>query len=510
MKLYLVVFCVLCAFIACLGGNNVFGVSGGQNLETEIRAAICEIENGNFKSAQAALETVLKKDPKNLYALKLLPGVAARQIKENNKSPENLSAIRKAIAAYESAAANLLLKNERDDINDFIITLYGMIGGEEKTTALLKKAENESETPKQRARYYTALAADNYVCANDISDVAPVKSTVRRNGEEVYVFRKPRNAADFEKLKNCAAKGSELISKAIALDPESDSAWSYQADLFVQNARIAEMEGKTTEKARFLKKYDAAREKFLELSEKRSDEQKRLADDNLSKSSDEGQNLSFTSVSESELKEFTQDLKTYRYEIPLAETIDHVYIPFELVYPVSKENEIPPDDTTTKNPRSDEGKHKRDWKIFSPEGGFSALLPSNAAFSSMDDSRIYTADGDGLSFFILETSRTIELSESEQDLALNISAWIITKYFGRSYVGDGKWNDRFESELTRKDKFNDRSARFYSYRIINCREKKEGTMIFVIGKKKNYSININGAAESDERVQKFLKSLKMD
>src|SRR5215204_627029 len=272
MKSFLVVFGVLYTLLACSNGGSVMGSPDEQSAEVEIKAAICEIENGNLKSAQSTLEAVLKKDAKNIYALRLLPGIAARQIKKDDNSPENTTLVRKAIEAYESAALNPLFKNERAEINRFLISLYGRLGSEEKTALLLKKAANESEEAKQRAAFYTSIAADNYACANEISDVSPVKSIVKKNGKEVYVFRKPQNPADFDKLKTCAAKGAELIGKATALDPASDNAWSYQASLSSQLARIAEMEGKPDEKARQLKEYDAARVKFMELSRQRSDE----------------------------------------------------------------------------------------------------------------------------------------------------------------------------------------------------------------------------------------------
>lgn len=513
MKRFLLLFGVLFAFIAsCSSADRVSGGSGEQNAaEAEIRASLCEIENGNFKAAQAALEGVLKKDPKNIYALRLLPGVAARQIKQGDKSPENAALVRKAVAAYENAAANPVFTNEREDINRFIIRLYGMIGGDEKTAALLKKAENESETPKQRAAFYTTLAADNYACANDISDVPPVKATVKRNGRDVYVFRKPPNPADFERLKACAAKGSELIGKATALDPASDTAWSYRATLYSQLARIAEMEEKPAEKARLMKEFDAARAKFIEISNKRRDEEARKDAERFAKSSNDGATFAPADVSAAELKEFGEELKSYRAERPLAETVERVDIPsdglFELVAPIPFEGDEPP----TEPVRENDENRKRELKTFSPEGVFSAELPDNADVSSTaDGSRIYTASGNGLSFFILETARSRELAEAEQDMALNFLAWTVTKYIGNRYVGDGGWNSRFESELTRKDKLAERPARFYAYRMISCKEKKDGTMLFVIGRKKNYSIDIRGAGESDERVRRFLKSLKLD
>jgi tetratricopeptide (TPR) repeat protein len=508
MKRVLVVFIFLCSVLARPNGGAGAAQIDGQNAEAEIRAAICEIENKNYRAAAATLESVLRKDPQNIYALRLLPGAAARQIKKGDKSAANIAVIRKAIEAYEKAAANPALKNERRDVNDFIIQLYGMIGADEKSAALLKRAENTSEDPKQRASSYTALAAENHGCANDISDVAPVKSTVRRGGREVYVFRKPQRAADFEKLKRCAAKGSELIDKAIALDPESDSAWSYRASLISQLSRVAEMEGKTEEKAALIKEYEAARAKFIEFSDKKVKEQARIDKERLSKEP-EDRDLASADLTEEQVKEFTAELKSYRYELTLAETVESVDIPFNLIELISPEI-----DPTDKPARADNENQKTAWRTFSPAGVFSADLPSNAGVSSTGDarnySRFYTASGDGLNFWIMETARLREFPENLHDAALNVLAVTIMKYLAGRYVADGRWNDRFESELTKKIMLSDRSARFYAYRLVSCQEKKEGVMIFVFGKKHTYAIDISGAGESDARVQRFLKSLRLD
>ena len=360
MKVFLVVFGVLCAFIACSNEGSVMVSADEQSAEKEIRSAICELENGNFKSAQSMLESVLKKEPKNIYALRLLPGVAARQIKEGDKSPENVALIRKAIDAYESAGRNPLLKSERAEINDFIILLYGMIGADEKSTALLKKAESESEDPKQRAAFYAVLAAGNYACANNISDVSPVKSVGKINGRDVYIFRRPQNPADFDKLKQCAAKGAELIDRAIALDPASDTAWSYRANLSAQLARIAEMEGQPAEKARLMKEFDAAREKFFALSNKRAEEQAKKDSEQLAKTSN-SLNFSPADFSEAQYRELREELKSYRFERPLAETVESVDMPFSgFVAPVMVEDDTAdrPDEPAVKPARLEDEKQK--------------------------------------------------------------------------------------------------------------------------------------------------------
>ena len=78
--------------------------------EQEIRQIICQIDNGNYQGAEADLEKVLQKKPQNVYALRLLPGVLANQIKKGDKSPENIARIRKAIQAYEQSLKGHVLR----------------------------------------------------------------------------------------------------------------------------------------------------------------------------------------------------------------------------------------------------------------------------------------------------------------------------------------------------------------------------------------------------------------
>ena len=98
-----------------------------------------------------------------------------------------------------------------------------------------------------RANSYVALGAKNYTCANDITDQPPVKKTVVKGGSPVFVFSKPEDSDEFDKLKKCVDDGTKYINKAVELNTESDSAWSYKASLLLQKMRIAEMNGESGE-----------------------------------------------------------------------------------------------------------------------------------------------------------------------------------------------------------------------------------------------------------------------
>lgn len=132
-----------------------------------------------------------------------------------------------------------------------------------------EQAKNEKLPARVRAASYISMGAKDYNCANEISDNEPVKKTVTVDGEPAYQFSKPEKTEDFDKLKECVAKGQEYIDAALKLDPESDSGWSYKTSLLIQESRIAEMNGDSEGKEKFKTESENAKKKFEELAAKR-------------------------------------------------------------------------------------------------------------------------------------------------------------------------------------------------------------------------------------------------
>jgi len=197
-----------------------------------------------------------------------------------------------AVQAYEK-----VLAKDANDQGSFkaLASLLDTLGRKDESLKLItERASNASVNPEYRAEAYTSLAAREYSCANEISDVEPVKKTVKKDGKDVYQYTKPEKPEDFEKLKACADKGLTLVDQAIALEPAEiqqmksldlksmtpaqidakqellrifSSAWSYKANLLYQKMRIAEMDANTAEKDSFKTKGDEARTVFTGLNE---------------------------------------------------------------------------------------------------------------------------------------------------------------------------------------------------------------------------------------------------
>lgn len=188
----------------------------------------------------------------------------------------NRQDIPKADAAIQEYK-NVLAEDPKDQSSfKAIANLLENLGRNDEALAwTTERANNEQIPNEQRAEAFTSLAAKKYGCANDISDVDPVKKTVIKDDKPVFEFNKPENPEEYATLQKCVEEGSNLINKSVELDPNSDSAWSYKANFLVQQGRIAEMEGNTELKEQLKAEAEKAKDRFTELAT----EKKRIADE---------------------------------------------------------------------------------------------------------------------------------------------------------------------------------------------------------------------------------------
>ncbi len=157
-----------------------------------------------------------------------------------------------------------------------------------------ERSNNTSIKPEHRAEALTSLAARQNTCANEVTDTAETKKTIKKDGKDVFQFTKPANPQDLENLKGCVDLGMKLIDQAVALEPEAvktagslniksltdeqlkstsdlvkpfESAKSYRASLIIQSSRLAEMEGRDADRDRLKQEGDKAKAEFVALSE---------------------------------------------------------------------------------------------------------------------------------------------------------------------------------------------------------------------------------------------------
>lgn len=222
-------------------------------------------KNRKYPEAQQLFRDAINRNPGSgeaqmaqlFLARTLHSQFVANRTGEADKGEQAIQEYKKVLAANVSdqssfkAVANLLENLGRQD---------------EWLKWVTDRTNSEEVPPVQRAEALTSLAAKQYSCANNITDVEPVKKEVTKGTERVYQFTKPTDPASFEELKRCIAVGTDLTDRAVKLDNNSDSAWSYKANMLVQQMRVAEMEGNGAEKDRFKAEADKAKARFTELA----------------------------------------------------------------------------------------------------------------------------------------------------------------------------------------------------------------------------------------------------
>ena len=248
-----------------------------------------------FPEAEQLFRDAVSRDPKGEY----VEGKTAQLFLARTLHSEfigNRSDKTKADAAITEYQKALSLNPNDQSSYKAIASLYeNLQKNDEWLKWVTARANNTSIPPEQRAEALTSLAAKQNTCANDISDTDKTKKTITKDGKQVFQFVKPDNAADYESLKKCIAGGTQLIDQAIALEPDQvknaagidvkastdaqlqansdllkvfESARSYKTSLLFQSMRLAEMDGKTADRDAMKQQGEAARAKFLELSDK--------------------------------------------------------------------------------------------------------------------------------------------------------------------------------------------------------------------------------------------------
>lgn len=228
---------------------------------------------------------------------------------------KNTAKAEAAIAEYQKALA--LNQNDQSSYKAIASLYENLQKTDEWFDWVTKRSQNTSIPPEQRAEALTSLAAKKNSCANDISDTEATKKKTTKDGKPAYAFVKPASNEDYEKFKKCIDDGMQLIDQALAqevdkaknaksvdikglkdneLQPTQDllkvfeSARSYKMSLLIQSMRLAEMDGRTADRDRFKAESDAAKAKFVELSEVVKGIQKEIDDRKAAKEAEAGKN----------------------------------------------------------------------------------------------------------------------------------------------------------------------------------------------------------------------------
>jgi len=485
--------------------------------EQEIRAAFCEIDQHAYAVAQQRIERLLQSDSSNLDARKVLLGILAAQIKPGDTSPENIARIRKAIDAYQEVLPNpQLTANEKRRIDSFLLFLYGRVSRDEQRKELERRAVDPTRTAKDRSSLYTVLAGQSWDCSYKITELPEVKLMVVKGNNATVIYKKPAAQKDFESAQACVKRGLDEAESALKLDPDNESAWSYKMNLLLEAAKLAEMEGDSIHKAAYRKQSDEASKVLTELAAKRrAEEEKEWA-------RQEQEQKKADSFTPEEAAAFSRELVEVKRENSLAEAIETLFIPdvelTTLVAPIPIPEEKSESASTTATRSAPKGcfrevdgpaqvEEKRDWKVFAPAGEeFVVDLPDNVCRSNVGG---YIAASEGVMYSINSIPRSIiALTPAVVDGALNTLARTFANARSSAWLGGGAGNS-FELKLLRKEDVGGQPRKLYAYAQVSCQVRKESVLLIQAAKTHYYTIDINGANESDPRVQRFLRSLQV-
>jgi len=231
---------------------------------------------GKFVEAEQHSREAAALDPENKTAPMFIARTIHAQYRPGVQSPENVAKAQQAIDAYQA----ILQANPKDEeAYKAIAYLYGAIKDDAKLRQwIAQRAANESTEPEKRAEAYIVLASKDWDCSFKITELPTNKvTTVDPTSNKATVsYKKPTDQKDFSSAQMCVKQGLAEAENAIKFDPNNESAWSYKTNLLLEASKLAEMDGKTDQKADLQKQYEVALKRTTELSaaaQKRKEEE---------------------------------------------------------------------------------------------------------------------------------------------------------------------------------------------------------------------------------------------
>jgi len=273
---------VLAVLVATCSGCGVINRIRAKNQLNEAARAYRE---GRFPEAAQHSREAATLDPDNKTAPMFIARTIHAQYRPGVQSPDNIAKAQDAITAYQA----ILDKNPKDEeAYKAVAYLYGAIKEDDKLRKwIADRAANDQAEPEKRAEAYVVLASKDWDCSFKITEQPAVKTTTidPSNNKATVSYKKPKEQKEFDQAQMCVKTGLSEAENAIKFDPNNESAWSYKTNLLLEASKLAEMDGKTDQKAQLQKDYEAALKRTTELSVAN---QKRKEEEEKSKASPKG------------------------------------------------------------------------------------------------------------------------------------------------------------------------------------------------------------------------------
>jgi len=266
---------VLAILVASASGCGVINRIRAKNQLNEAARAYRE---GRFPEAEQHSREAASLDPNNKTAPMFIARTIHAQYRPGVQQPDNIKKAEQAIEAYQE----ILRRNPKDDeAYKAVAYLYGAIKEDDKLRKWISdRAANEATEPEKRAEAYVVLASKDWDCSFKVTEQPSVKTTTidPSNNKATVSYKKPKEQKEFDQAQMCVKQGLSEAENAIKFDPNNESAWSYKTNLLLEASKLAEMDGKTDQKAQLQKDYEAALKRTTELSvanQKRKEEEEK-------------------------------------------------------------------------------------------------------------------------------------------------------------------------------------------------------------------------------------------
>ena len=233
--------------------------------KNQLNEAARAYHDGHFEEAEQYSRRALDLDPDSKTAPLFIARTIHAQYKPGVQAPENLAKATEAIKAYQV----VLERNPKsDEAYKAIAYLYGATKDTEKLRGWISARANDgSVAAEKRAEAYVVLASQDWDCSFKITELPSNQSKTLVNNKMTIAYKKPANQKDFDTAQACMKRGLEEVDNAIKLDPNSEPAWSYKTNLLIEAVRLAEMDGKTDQKAQLEKQREEAQKRTTELNQ---------------------------------------------------------------------------------------------------------------------------------------------------------------------------------------------------------------------------------------------------
>jgi len=259
-----------------IGATAILGLfvaaSAGCTLANKIRAknelneTAKSYKDGRFEEAEKHAKRALQLDPSNPTAPIFIARVIHQQYKPGVEQPDNVQRAKDAIEAYQAV---LQKDPNNEEAYKAISVLYAAIKDEQNLRAwIMKRATDANQSQEKRAEAYAILAGKDWDCSYKVTELPDIKSTSTEGGTPKVTYKKPEQK-EFDNIQKCVVRGLEEADTAIKFDANSESGWSYKANLLLEAAKQAEMDGKPDQKTAYEKQAKTAQERAGQLSEER-------------------------------------------------------------------------------------------------------------------------------------------------------------------------------------------------------------------------------------------------